>query len=337
MPVDGRLLLGQARRAWAEYPEVRARVRGVDPGPTILVTGAYRSGTTWIGAMLAAPGVWHVHEPFTPNQGLWERELAYAAPGRAHPEVDRLVDALERGRHTGVVRLPYAGRWFSPIRLLPLRPRRVLIKDPSAALMSGYLADRPDFRTVVVFRHPGSVVGSFRRLGWPTDRMCSRLLADRRLIEDRLCPFAALLEEAATRRDLFSGTVFYGCVNRVLRQFLEERPDAMRAVSFEALCEDPLERFRELYDHLDLPYDREVRDAHSALCFGGPEPGGEPGPHEVRRSSVEMAGRWEADLSPAEREEVREVWESFEVPLYRGRDAWEPEDEGSAGTDGSVA
>ena len=33
----------------------------------ILVTGAHRSGTTWIGKMLAlAPGVGYIHEPFSP-------------------------------------------------------------------------------------------------------------------------------------------------------------------------------------------------------------------------------------------------------------------------------
>ena len=37
-------------------------------GPPILVTGAHRSGTTWVGKMLAlAPGIGYVHEPFSPR------------------------------------------------------------------------------------------------------------------------------------------------------------------------------------------------------------------------------------------------------------------------------
>ena len=37
-------------------------------GRPILVTGAHRSGTTWVGKMLAlAPGVAYVHEPFSPK------------------------------------------------------------------------------------------------------------------------------------------------------------------------------------------------------------------------------------------------------------------------------
>ena len=37
-------------------------------GKPILVTGAHRSGTTWVGRMLAlAPGVAYIHEPFNPR------------------------------------------------------------------------------------------------------------------------------------------------------------------------------------------------------------------------------------------------------------------------------
>lgn len=317
-----RLALGQARQAWREYPSVRRNVRAAEPGPPLLVTGVYRSGTTWIGAMLAAPGVWHVHEPFNPNQGLWDRELAYAPPEREHPGIDRLVGEILAGRHTGVVRLAYAGRWFSPIRILPLRPRRVLIKDPSAALMSAYLAVRHGVDGLVVFRHPAGVVGSFLRMGWSTDRMVARLLEDEELAETRLAPFRTLLEEAATRRDPFSGTVLYGCVNRVLWDFTEEHPSSLRRLAFEDLCDDPLGRFRDLYGRLDLAYDAAVRAAHEALCFSEPNRQGGYPPHEVRRSSAVMGERWKSELFPDELGVIRRTWERFEVPLYRSEREW---------------
>lgn len=319
---DLRLLLGQTRRSWGEYLGVRREVLGARRGRTILVTGTYRSGTTWIGAMLTAPGVWHVHEPFNPNRGLWDRELTYAAPDAPHPGIDRFVDRLERGDHSEVVRFSYADRWFSPIRLLPLRPRRVLIKDPSAALMSSYLASRPNMEVLVVFRHPAGVVGSFRRLGWPTDRMCARLLEDRELMEARLERFAPLIEEAARNRGLFSGTVFYGSINRILWEFLEERPESMRSVSFENLCGDPLERFRDLYDGLDLRYDDKVLELHRRLSLSNPEEAGEYPPHEVRRSSAAMAERWRSEMTSRELVEIRSIWERFEVPLYRSTTEW---------------
>ena len=43
----------------------------------ILVTGAHRSGTTWIGKMLAlAPGVGYIHEPFSPAHAGRDQQRA---------------------------------------------------------------------------------------------------------------------------------------------------------------------------------------------------------------------------------------------------------------------
>ena len=45
----------------------------------ILVTGAPRSGTTWVGRMLTlAPGVGYIHEPFNPttDAGISGRPVA---------------------------------------------------------------------------------------------------------------------------------------------------------------------------------------------------------------------------------------------------------------------
>ena len=110
----------------------------------------YRSGTTWVGAMLAAAGLWPLHEPFNPNQGLWAEELAYVPSDRARPDVDRLIREILRGGHRRLLRLAGTGRWFTALRRIPYAPRRVLVKDPSAALLSEYLVRRHGMRGVVV-------------------------------------------------------------------------------------------------------------------------------------------------------------------------------------------
>ena len=53
-------------RSWPDARRLAAAVRVSDK--PILVTGAHRSGTTWVGKMLAlAPGVAYIHEPFSPR------------------------------------------------------------------------------------------------------------------------------------------------------------------------------------------------------------------------------------------------------------------------------
>ena len=75
----------RAWSAWRGFPTVRRALLAVSPGPPVLVTGVYRSGTSWAGAMLAPAGLWHLHEPFNPNRGLWRDELPFADPATACP------------------------------------------------------------------------------------------------------------------------------------------------------------------------------------------------------------------------------------------------------------
>ena len=65
-----KLQLGKLVCAYKEYPQQLNTFRKFPVGKPIFLTGTHRSGTTWIAKMLAPPGIWHLHEPFNPNQGL---------------------------------------------------------------------------------------------------------------------------------------------------------------------------------------------------------------------------------------------------------------------------
>jgi hypothetical protein len=271
--------------------------------------------------MLAPAGLWHLHEPFNPNRGLWRDELAYAPASDPRPDIDALVRGLLRGRHREVLRMPHSGRWFTPLRLLPIQPPRVLLKDPSAALLSEYLVRRHGMRALVLFRHPAAIVRSFLRLGWPTGALVERLLASGRLMEEGLAPVEPAMAAAIGRRDAASGAVLCGCVATVLSGFASRNPESMIRLSFEELCRDPEGRFRELYRSLDLDYGEGVREEHARLSSGNGGSARER-PHGVVRSSARVAGRWRDEIPEAELAAVREVWERFDLPLYRQAADW---------------
>ncbi|HJR52862.1 MAG TPA: sulfotransferase [Gemmatimonadota bacterium] len=324
-----KLAAGQAWAAWRDYPAMRRRLTAAAPGPPILVTGMYRTGTTWVGAMLTPAGLWHLHEPFNPNRGLWHDELAYVSARAARPPIDDLVTGLLRGRHRRVLRFARARRWFTPMRLLPIDPSRVLLKDPSAALLSEYLVRRHGMRALVLFRHPAAVVWSFLRLAWPTGELVDRLRSSEALMDDWLAPVASSMDLARGRDDSLSGAVLYACVAKVLQGFLERNPDTMTRIFFEDLCADPIGRFRALLENLDLLYDERVREVHLRLTREGDQ-GREERPHGVVRTSARVAGRWRAELPEADLATIRGIWERFDLPLYREpadwrRDAPEPE------------
>ena len=317
-----KLAAAQAWSAWRAYPAMRRSLLAARPGPPILVTGVYRSGTTWVGSMLAAAGLWHLHEPFNPNRGLWARELEYADPDRVRPAIDDFVARLLGGGHRAALRLPRSRRWFMPLRLLPLRPNRVLIKDPSAALLTEYLVRRHEMCALVIFRHPAAIVSSFLRLDWPTGALVGRLLAEEALVSGPLAGQTSSMEEARGRRDAFSGAVLCACLAGVLWRFAERNPGSICRLSFEELCRDPIGGFRALFERLDLAYDERTRGVHLGLTGGG---AGDEGEHGVVRASSDVAWRWRARLVPADLEVVRDVWGRLGPPLYRDPEVWRRE------------
>lgn len=321
-----KLAAAQAWLAWRAYPATRRSLVAARPGPPVLVTGVYRSGTTWVGSMLAAAGLWHLHEPFNPNRGLWPNELEYADPGRAHPALDDFVLRLLRGRHRSALRLPRSGRWFMPLRLLPLRPRRILIKDPSAALLTEYLVRRHGMHALIIFRHPAAIVSSFLRLDWPTGMLVERLLADEALVTGPLAGESRSMQEAAGRRDAFSGAVLCACLARVLWGFAERNRGTVCGLSFEELCLDPIEGFRALFERQNLGYDESVRAVHQRLTGGGTRHESE---HGVVRSSADVARRWRARMAPGDLGVIREVWDRLGPPLYGDPAEWRADRSGS--------
>lgn len=316
-----KLAARQAWSAWRRYPSVRRALLAAPPGPAILVTGVYRSGTSWAGAMLAQGGLWHLHEPFNPNRGLWQHELAYADAALPQPAIDDLVAQLLGGRHrAAVLRLPRSGRWFMPLRLLPIRPRRALIKDPSAALLSEYLVRRHGMQAIVMFRHPAAVVGSFLRLSWPTGSLVALLRANRPLMDGPLSDAAGAMEEAVGRADAYSGAVFCACLADLLWRFTERNPETMIRVSFEELCRAPIDGYRALFERLGLEYDGRVHRVHDRLSSG--EAGAGEGEYGVARRSSSIADRWRSHVPADDRDTIRRVWERLGPPLYRDANDW---------------
>ena len=186
------------------YPAKESR--GVKGRP-ILVTGAPRSGTTWIGKMIAAsPIIGYINEPF----GLLRHSGICGIPHRYwYPYISRHNEELFFQPVNKM--LAYEFNWSSAIRgirkprdirrtvtdwnsLKKLRTAntRALIKDPNAIFCAEWLAKAFDMNVVIVVRHPGAVASSLKQLGWL--QYISDLLRQTSLVQDHLGPFRKELE-----------------------------------------------------------------------------------------------------------------------------------------------
>jgi hypothetical protein len=240
--------------------------------PPILVTGAPRSGSTWVGNVLALDKrTGYVHEPFNKwcPPGLCRAGLthfAYVTEANEAPYLEPLGDTLSwrysaaaelralRGPR-GLARLARDFAYFEAMRQ---RRARVVLKDPLAIFSADWLASRFGARVVVIIRHPASFVASMRAAGFV---MHFSVLANQpRLIEERLAPFAAAIAAAARRPSdsVEANTLLWNVLHHHIGRLRQEHPDWI-FVRHEDLSNDPAGGFAELFARLGLDFTDAVR------------------------------------------------------------------------------
>ena len=319
--MNWKLALGRLHGSWTDYPRARRRIAAIPARPPIFLTGTHRSGTTWLAKMLAASGIWYVHEPFNPNKNRWPEMFTYRRPGTRSAEVDALVADILAGGFREALRIPDADEGWMPLRLFGAPFSAMLLKDPLACLLTGYLAKRFGMQPLVLFRHPGGFAASVRHLGWPQAKFLQQILRDEALMADHLEPQRVLLEKYAGEEGLGTIAALHGALNRVLWRFTQK--GIGRPLSFEELCLDPIANGKRLFVELGLPYDERVHQEHVRLCLGKAQPEQAYSAHAVERNSRAMADAWRAGFDREQMAVLRGVWERFEVPLYDAGSDWE--------------
>lgn len=318
------LLIGQVRSAWLQYPSVLRGIRSTQDEckQSIMVTGPMRSGTTWVGQMLSSSGIWHIHEPFNPNRGVFYTDYMYQRPDSSHAEIDSYVEKLLSGHYRTMSKTLNTSHPLMPGCFMPLFVKRVLIKDPNACLLSLYLTERFDLKTIVMFRHPVAWAHSLHGLGWGSVGHLKRFLQNEMLMDDYLGSFETDMVEAIDcGESLESIAVLHGCLSSILWRFCEKSA-VMRAVKHEDLCHDPISAFQELHHFLELPYDESVRKTHIELCSGEDSRSKAIYTHDVRRMTTREADKWRFCVVEKDIEKIRGVWERFNLPLYRSDSEW---------------
>lgn len=296
-------------------------------GRPILVTGAYRSGTSWVGQMLAGPGIWHLHEPFNPHQGIWPEYFCYRRNSYRDNTLDELVAAMATGRFIGhrdhiFLRDIAANRRGMPARLGLYRKavRRVLIKDPIACLLSEYLVRNHDMTAVMVLRHPAGFANSLAELGWDTAAQVRKLLSDEVLVEDWLLPYKDLMQEHSRETNLESHTTLFAALWTVMYGFAQ-RNDEVFIVNYEKLCDDPEIEFQRLYKRLNLTLLDEDRQRHVTLTRGR-ESKQVLSSFDVVRDTRSLRKAWLQGLGPHELSSIRAVWDVFALPFFQSDNDW---------------
>ena len=302
-------------------------------GPPILVTGAHRSGTTWVGRMLAlAPGVAYVHEPFSPR----------TPAGRSPARFDRyftIVSAENEGRYAeGLERtIDFRYGWREQLRALDgprdvlrsardlaavskarVAAARPLVKDPIALLSAEWLAQRFGMDVVVLIRHPAAFAASLKRLGW---KHSFATFLDEGRVPEVLRPYEDEIREQARESGdiLAQAALLWRLLYNAVDGYRERHPD-WTYLRHEDASADPSGTFERLYARLGLELTESARRTIERSS-DSENPAELRSPHSVELASAASLGRWRDQLEPAEvellRERTSDVW-----PRFYSEDDW---------------
>ena len=300
----------------------------------ILVTGAHRSGTTWVGKMLAADAlIAYISEPlnvlhrpgvFRAKVAHWyqyicdENESEYLSAFQQLLDFDyHLWDEIRSLRSLkDFLRM---GRDFRVFSNGLMHGQRVLIKDPFAVFSVPWFAKKLNCKVVVTVRHPAAFANSLKRLNWPFD--FNDLLDQPLLMRDHLELYQPEMRAMKSDDIVGQAALLWKMVYRWIYTAREMNPD-FTVVRHKDLSRDPVNAYRALYASLDLDYTPRVEEMIlNSSSSDNPVELSRRKTHSVRLDSLASVDNWKKQLTVDEIKRVRQITEEVSH-LYYSDSEW---------------
>ena len=301
----------------------------------VLVTGSMRSGTTFVGNVLAASdALFYLHEPLNPVWGITSNDRWFLYVRDTDDERARIVDQLMklnvefRAPETGRPLRDTFKKWLGTrsswraayYRHIATRNSRLLLKDPLAAFASRYMHVHHDAAVVVLVRHPMAFYYSNKRLRWDFD--FGHLLDQGHLLEDHLCDEVGLLQRDDLNYPQRMG-VLWRCVYRVLTNFTQdvEAEQSWVVKRHEDICTQPEREFRDIFKRIGSSFERNVKrfiEEHMSASHNV-EAGDKT--HKLQRDSRGLVDYWKEHVTADEINTVRTITDEL-ASFYYDESTW---------------
>ena len=297
--------------------------------PPILVTGTHRSGTTWIGKMLAAdPSTAYISEPLNVmhRPGVFRAQVKYwyqyICKQNDSEYLSAFNELLEYEYHfwkelrsiRSLKDFLRMGRDFKTFYYGLEEGRRILIKDPFAVFSTLWFAQQLNFKVVIAVRHPLAFVSSLKRLNWPFN--FQDLLDQPLLMRDYLEPFRSQMESAKSADVIGQSALLWMLIYHVVHTDRELNPDLI-LIRHEDLSRDPVNGFRNLYATLGLDYTSHVQEIIlNSSNSDNPKELSRNKKHAVKLDSRASMDNWKKRLSEEEIKRVRKMTEEVSQLYY---------------------
>ncbi|MBC7883557.1 MAG: sulfotransferase [Anaerolineae bacterium] len=277
----------------------------------ILITGAHRSGSTWVGHMLAlSPFLGYIHEPFNPRRepgicsakfDFWFMHICDENGSFYENDIQNCLHFkgyfLEKlGTSGSLENWKHLCRNFLRFAMFRTLQKRALVKDPIAIFSAEWLAKRFNMDVVVMIRNPAAFVGSLKKAGWTFD--FNQFLQQPLLMEHYFSKYESKIREYATDgKDIIDQAILlWNLIYHVVLIYQKEYPDWI-FVRHEDLSNSPSKEFCLLYDKLGLDFSVDIEQ--QILSCSSTESSIGKG-SVVQRDSSSNIYSWQARLSDDE-------------------------------------
>ena len=296
--------------SWSWYPRPITTPSGDKTRP-VFITGAPRCGSSWVGEVLGnCHTTRYVYEPFNFHwmpalRGKIRHFRYYGGQSEVSPLLQHVAYGSFHGKQSWkqIARAAYRGYLGAASRTAT----RVLIKDTTASLISGWIAEQFHAQVLIVMRHPCGFASSLESLDWPLN--VNALLNQKELMRDHLEPYRGILRRARNDKWLTRGAL-WGAIHMVFARQLESHAD-WRLIRYEALCGDPIGQFETLAQEFGLELGHSTRKRITAICTtDNPDPG------STQRNTSSMPDIWRQRMSPGEIDAVMGIVGEFGLDYY---------------------
>jgi hypothetical protein len=300
----------------------------------ILVTGTHRSGTSWVGKMLAADAMTaYISEPLNVlhRPGVFHAKVAhwyqYICEENEHEFIPAYEELMEFDYHLwdeirslrsrkDFLRM---GRDFLTFYNGLMRGQRLLIKDPFAVFSTAWFAKRLNCKVVITVRHPAAFASSLKWLNWPFD--FQDLLDQPLLMRDHLEPNREEMQAIQLEDVVRQAALLWKLIYRSVHATREQNPDFI-IVRHEDLSRDPIPGYRDLYEALGLEFTPRVEKIIlNSSSSENPTELSHKKVHGVKLDSRASLDNWKKRLTVEEIDRVRKITQGVSS-LYYSSEEW---------------
>lgn len=283
-------------------------IKGKNKRP-VFITGAPRCGSSWVGEVLGnCTGMRYVYEPFNHKWApALHEHLAHFTylTSAASPLVTKYATNAFQGRQNLKQLIRAAYRGYLGAATHPAS--NVVVKDPTASLMSAWISTQFNAKILFVMRHPCGFASSLDALDWQLS--VNTLLRQKPLMNEHLEQYRSVLRHARSDKWLTRGAI-WAAIHLVYTKQMESQTNWL-LYKYEDICENPAKHYVSMAETLGLEMSPKARRKIQSLSTTNRADSG-----STRRDSKAMRDIWQDRMSTGEIDAVMGVVSEFGLKLY---------------------